>query len=84
MGVVYKAEDIQLKRMVALKLLPRGFEAHGSEQARLLQEAQAASALNHPNICTIHSLGEHDGQQFIEMEYVDGLTLRQKIQQRLP
>lgn len=80
MGVVYKAEDITLKRIVALKFLPKGLEAHEPEKARFMQEAQAASALNHPNICAIHAFGEHDAQQFIDMEYVDGITLRQKIQ----
>ena len=85
MGVVYKAEDTKLKRTVALKFLPRGLEAHEPERARFLQEAQAAAALNHPNICTIHDIaGEGDpkgaGQQFIVMEYVDGLTLRRKLE----
>jgi len=84
MGVVYRAEDIKLKRTVALKFLPRGLEAHEPERARFLQEAQAAAALNHPNICTIHDIaGEGDpkgaGQQFIVMEYVDGKTLRQMV-----
>lgn len=79
MGVVYKAEDTRLKRTVALKFLPKGLEAHEPERARFLQEAQAASALNHPNICAIHTLGEHEDQQFIDMEYVDGKTLRQLI-----
>jgi len=79
MGVVYRAEDTKLKRTVALKFLPKGLEAHEPERARFLQEAQATSALNHPNICAIHSLGEHEGQQFIDMEFVDGVTLRNKI-----
>jgi serine/threonine protein kinase len=76
MGVVYRAEDTKLKRTVALKFLPRALDAHEPERARFLQEARAASALNHPNICAIHALGEHEGQQFIDMEYVDGVTLR--------
>jgi len=79
MGVVYKAEDTKLKRTVALKFLPKGLEAHEPERARFLQEAQAASALNHPNICTIHDLQDYEGQQFIVMEYVDGKTLRQMV-----
>jgi serine/threonine protein kinase/tetratricopeptide (TPR) repeat protein len=89
MGVVYKAEDTKLKRTVALKFLPRGLEAHEPERARFLQEAQAAAALNHPNICTIHDIAAEGNpasadalagrQQFIVMEYVDGVTLREKI-----
>jgi serine/threonine protein kinase len=77
--VVYKAEDIQLKRTVALKFLPRGLEAHQAERARFLQEAQAAAALNHPNICTIYDIGSEGENQFIVMEFVDGKTLREKI-----
>ena len=76
MGIVYRAHDTKLDRDVALKFLPRGLEAHKPEQARFLQEAQAASALNHPNICTIHDLRDYEGQQFIVMEFVDGQTLR--------
>ncbi|MDI6767833.1 MAG: serine/threonine-protein kinase [Bacteroidota bacterium] len=79
MGVVYRAEDTKLKRTVALKFLPKGLEAHEPERARFLQEAQAASALNHPNICAIHALGEYEYQQFIDMEFVDGKTLRELI-----
>jgi len=79
MGVVYKAEDTKLKRTVALKFLPRGLEAQEPERARFLQEAQAASALSHPNVCVIHEISEHEGQQFIVMEYVDGKTLRQIV-----
>ncbi len=80
MGVVYKAEDLKLTRTVALKFLPSGLDAHEPERARFLQEARAAAILNHPNICTIHDIQEHDGQQFIVMEYVEGKTLRKKIE----
>jgi serine/threonine protein kinase/DNA-binding SARP family transcriptional activator len=79
MGVVYKAEDTKLKRIVALKFLPRGLEAHEPERARFAQEAQAASALNHPNVCTIYDIADQDGRQFIVMEFVDGKSLRQMI-----
>ncbi|MFZ1946348.1 MAG: protein kinase [bacterium] len=82
MGVVYKAEDTKLKRTVALKFLPRGLDAHEPERARFLQEAQAASALNHPHVCTIHDICETEGQQFIVMEYVDGVTLLSRIAQQ--
>ncbi len=82
MGVVYKAEDSKLKRTVALKFLPRGLEAQEPERARFLQEAQAASALNHPNVCTIYDISEYQNQQYIVMEYVDGVTLRDKIAER--
>jgi Tol biopolymer transport system component/predicted Ser/Thr protein kinase len=80
MGVVYKAEDTRLKRTVALKFLPHGLESHEPERARFLQEAQAASALNHPNVCTIYDIGEAEGHQFIAMECVEGVTLRSKIE----
>ncbi len=85
MGVVYKAEDLRLRRIVALKFLPKGLEAHEQERARFLQEAQAASALNHPNICAIHALEEYDApqggrQHFIDMEFVEGATLRRMIE----
>jgi serine/threonine-protein kinase len=79
MGVVYKAEDTRLKRFVALKFLPHHLTPHDAEKARFLQEAQSASALNHPNVCTIYDIKEDDGQIFIVMECVDGVTLRQKI-----
>jgi len=79
MGVVYKAEDTNLKRTVAIKFLPHGLEAHEPERVRFLQEAQAASAINHPHVCTIYEISQHEGQQFIVMEYVDGKTLRQLV-----
>jgi serine/threonine protein kinase/Tfp pilus assembly protein PilF len=80
MGVVYKAQDTKLDRLVALKFLPPHLTASDEEKARFLQEAKAASALNHPNVCTIYGIEEYEGQQFIEMEYVEGVTLREKIQ----
>ncbi|MEO8167532.1 MAG: protein kinase [bacterium] len=76
MGVVYKAQDLKLDRIVALKFLPQHLNTNESEQARFLQEAKAAAALNHPNICTIHAIEEVDGRQFIVMEFVEGKTLR--------
>jgi serine/threonine protein kinase len=79
MGVVYKAEDTKLDRKVALKFLPSHVTANESDKARFLQEAKAASAINHPNVCVIHDIQEHEGQQFIVMEYVEGVTLGEEI-----
>jgi len=79
MGVVYKAQDTKLDRVVALKFLPEQANATEEEKARFVQEAKSAATLNHSNVCTIHGIEEHEGRQFIEMEYVDGVTLRAKI-----
>ncbi len=82
MGVVYKAHDTKLDRTVALKFLPPHLTATDEDKQRFICEAKAAAALNHPHICTIHNVDEHDGNQFIVMEFVDGVTLRQKSEIR--
>jgi len=80
MGVVYKAEDTKLKRTVALKFLPPELIRDPEAKKRFIHEAQAAAALSHPNICTVHEIDEYEGTSFIAMEYIEGQSLKEKVE----